>query len=526
MAAERLQKLLARAGVASRRAAEALIEAGRVTVDGEVAHLGQRADLETQRVEVDSRPLAPTSGPVTLLLHKPAGILVTASDEHGRRTVFDLLQRALDEVPPGLTYVGRLDRDSEGLLLLTTDGELAHRLAHPRFDMPRTYEVSVAHLPDPAVLRSLRAGIELEDGRTRPAQVEVRAGESGTVLEITLHEGRKREVRRMFTAVGHPVQRLVRTSFGPLRLGGLERGAVRPLTSDERQAVYASVGLEAQGASSVDEASLGGAPLDAAAIAPVASDDPQTQETPSMPDAPLASDPIARSVAMDGPTASGKSVAGRALAKRLGCGFFDTGLMYRACTLAALNHGIDPADTEAVIALVLALDLDVTWPEPARPLVRLEGADVSGGLRTPEIEANVSLVSRIPEVRDELVRRQREFAAREPVVMVGRDIGTRVLTEARAKLFLEASPEVRARRRLGEELNEGRQTSFEQVLAETRRRDELDATGHRAIRREQAAPDALVIDTDAYGIEEVVTLCVEHYQAMNPLDTEPANEAS
>lgn len=190
--------------------------------------------------------------------------------------------------------------------------------------------------------------------------------------------------------------------------------------------------------------------------------------------------------------------------------------MYRACTLAVLHAGIDPTDEQAVIALVRALDLDVTWPEPTVPRILVAGMDVSTELRTQEIEANVSLVSRIPAVRDELVRRQRAFAGREPLVMVGRDIGTRVLTEARTKIFLEASAEVRARRRLGEELDSGRSTNFERVLTETRRRDELDATGHRAIRREQAAEDAVVIDTDMYGIEEVVALILDIHREHNP----------
>lgn len=209
-------------------------------------------------------------------------------------------------------------------------------------------------------------------------------------------------------------------------------------------------------------------------------------------------------------------MVGRALAERLRYGFFDTGLMYRACTLAVLHAGVRPEDEQAVIALVRSLDLDVTWPEPTVPRIEVAGMDVSSMLRTPEIESNVSLVSRIPEVRDELVQRQREFAGREPLVMVGRDIGTRVLTEARTKVFLEASPEVRARRRLGEELDSGRSTNFERVLTETRRRDELDATGHRAIRREQAAPDAVVIDTDIYGIEDVVALILKAHRERNP----------
>lgn len=224
---------------------------------------------------------------------------------------------------------------------------------------------------------------------------------------------------------------------------------------------------------------------------------------------------MARSVAIDGPTASGKSVVGRAIAEALTIGFFDTGLMYRACTLAVMRSTVDPEDAPAVIDLVRALDLDMRWEDPTLPQVILDGENVTSLLRTPEIEQQVSLISRIPEVRDELVRRQRAIAAREPVVMAGRDIGTRVLVEARTKVFLDASAEVRARRRLGEELDSGRSTTFDQVLNATRRRDELDNTGHRAIKREQAADGALVIDTDALGIDQVVESALAHYRASN-----------
>jgi cytidylate kinase len=224
---------------------------------------------------------------------------------------------------------------------------------------------------------------------------------------------------------------------------------------------------------------------------------------------------LARSIAIDGPTASGKSVVGRAVAELLGMGFVDTGLMYRTCTLAVLERDVDPLDTTAVIALVRDLDMDLRWPELSQPHVYIGGEDVTARLRTPAIERAVSHVSGIPEVRDELVRRQRALAERAPIVMAGRDIGTRVLTEARTKVFLEASTEVRARRRLGEERDAGRQTTFERVLEETRRRDELDDTGKRALRREQAAPDAIVIDTDLLGIDEVVQRCVDVYQTAN-----------
>ena len=208
-------------------------------------------------------------------------------------------------------------------------------------------------------------------------------------------------------------------------------------------------------------------------------------------------------------------MVGRALADRLSLGFFDTGLMYRACTLAVLQAGVDPADAAAVTLLVRSLDLDVRWPDPTTPHIYLDARDVTPRLRDAEIEQAVSLVSRIPEVRDELVRRQRAIATREPVVMAGRDIGTRVLVEARTKVFLDASTEVRARRRLGEEIDSGRDSTFEAVLAATRRRDELDNTGHRAVRRDQAAEGALIVDTDVLGIDEVVARCVDSYHAAN-----------
>ena len=224
---------------------------------------------------------------------------------------------------------------------------------------------------------------------------------------------------------------------------------------------------------------------------------------------------IARSVAIDGPTASGKSAVGRAVARRLGYGFLDTGLMYRACTLAVLQSPVEPEDEEAVAALVRELDLDVQWPDPETPRVVIAGDDVSDRLREPEIEATVSLISRVPAVRNELVRRQRAFAERTPIVMAGRDIGTRVLTEARTKLFLDASLAVRAARRLAEERAAGRGSDLGRVSAETDRRDNLDSTGQRAIRPEQAAPDAVVIVTDDLDVDGVVARAVEAYERAN-----------
>ena len=237
--AERLQKILAAAGFGSRRGVEQVIVAGRVTVDGRVATLGERADAETQRVELDGRPVTRPAETITWMLNKPTGYVVSAADEQHRQTVYDLLRRA----PRGLKYVGRLDIDSEGLLLLTTDGELAHRLTHPRYAVWKTYEADVIGEPNPQALDLLRDGIELEDGVTAPARAELLSGGDRSCVRIALREGKKREVRRMLAAVGHPVTRLIRVEFGSIRLGMLSTGEARPLTGSEARDLGVLVGL-------------------------------------------------------------------------------------------------------------------------------------------------------------------------------------------------------------------------------------------------------------------------------------------
>ena len=237
---ERLQKILARAGFGSRRAAEGLIGAGRVTVDGVTATLGSRADPTAQQIAVDGAPVRVRPAEVTLALHKPAGYVVTAADEQGRATVYDLLPDA----PPNLRYVGRLDQQTDGLLLFTTDGDLAHRLTHPRWGVEKVYEATVAATPTADALDGLRRGVKLADGLTAPARVELlRSGPPRSVVRITIHEGRNRQVRRMLEAVGYPAARLVRVAFGPITLAGLARGAARELTDDELRMLRRAVGL-------------------------------------------------------------------------------------------------------------------------------------------------------------------------------------------------------------------------------------------------------------------------------------------
>lgn len=237
---ERLQKYLAHAGVASRRKCEELIAAGRVRVNGEtVTVLGTQVDPQRDRVEVDGRLITLPRRHTYLLLNKPRGYLTTAQDPHGRRTVMDLIPSGTRVYP-----VGRLDLDSEGLLLLTDDGELAQRLTHPSHEHDREYHVWVDGRPEQGSLQQLRQGIELEDGRTWPAKVTVlRRERGGTWLRFVIHEGRKRQLRRMCEAVGHPVRRLIRVAMGPLALGDLAEGQHRSLTRQEQQALRRAVGL-------------------------------------------------------------------------------------------------------------------------------------------------------------------------------------------------------------------------------------------------------------------------------------------
>jgi len=232
--AERLQKLLAAAGVASRRASEDLIRAGRVRVNGHVIReLGTRADPAHDKVQVDGRRIRFGGRRRHYVLHKPRGIVSTTSDPHADRTVLDLVPTH-DRLFP----VGRLDAASEGLLLLTNDGELAQRLLHPSFRVPRTYRVSVDGRVRAATLRKIQNGVELDGGTTAPCEVTLREqGDERSVLEVTLIEGRKRQIRDMMRALGHPVRRLLRVRFGPLRLGRLKAGDWRPLTTAETAAL-------------------------------------------------------------------------------------------------------------------------------------------------------------------------------------------------------------------------------------------------------------------------------------------------
>lgn len=238
---ERLQKFMAEAGVASRRACEELIRQGRVTVNGETASLGRSVEPKQDRVELDGKPIQKEQRRTVILLYKPRGVVSTSSDPEGRRTVQDYFR----EIPERLYNVGRLDLNSEGLLLMTNDGALANRLTHPRYGVEKTYYAVCDGRLTASEAAKLTNGIELEDGVTAPARVDaVRTTQRGdTSFLITIHEGRNRQIRRMLEAVGHRTLRLKRERFGPLSLGTLAPGEWRKLSDEEIKKLENALGL-------------------------------------------------------------------------------------------------------------------------------------------------------------------------------------------------------------------------------------------------------------------------------------------
>lgn len=239
---ERLQKYLARCGVASRRHAEALIVGGRVTVNGEIRReMGVIVDAERDFVTLDGQPVKPESRHLYIAMNKPTGYITTVSDTHGRRTVMDLLPAAAERLYP----VGRLDFDTEGLLLLTNDGDLAFAMTHPRHELTKEYHALVQGVPSETALNSLRQGIMLDGRPTARAGVEIMGEANGNAtLRIEIHEGRNRQVRRMCEVVGHRVLRLNRVRIGPLLLGDLPSGQCRPLTRCELASLREALGME------------------------------------------------------------------------------------------------------------------------------------------------------------------------------------------------------------------------------------------------------------------------------------------
>lgn len=231
----RLQKVLAAAGLASRRACEIMISEGRVEVNGRVVtEQGLRVDPERDTIRVDGSRIPPPRRHLYLVLNKPRGVVSTMDDPEGRRNLNDLLEGKRPGKQNRLFHVGRLDTETDGLIILTNDGDFAHKLAHPSFEVPKTYLAEVAGQMHPATVKRLREGIVLDDGPVRPSSVKlVSTAEDRSLVKLTLHEGRNHIVRRTMEAVGHPVRKLSRTGIGPVRLGTLKSGDLRDLTRDE-----------------------------------------------------------------------------------------------------------------------------------------------------------------------------------------------------------------------------------------------------------------------------------------------------
>ena len=240
MSEERLQKLISKAGLMSRREAEKFITAGKVSVDGKIVQeLGAKADPEKNKIRVDGKILKFDTEKIYLLLNKPRGYVSTVKDERGRKTVLDLVEKISERVYP----VGRLDLDSEGLILLTNDGELMNLLLHPKFKIPKTYRVKIRGELTEEKLNKLRAGVELDDGMTAPAEIFLsEVGKDFFALEVTIHEGRNRQIRRMFAMIGCEVLRLKRIKFAGLTLEGVKVGKFRRLKKSEVKELYKSAG--------------------------------------------------------------------------------------------------------------------------------------------------------------------------------------------------------------------------------------------------------------------------------------------
>ena len=454
------QRFLALAGVGSRRQCDRLIAEGRVTVGGQALKHG--VDIQPgDEVRVDGAVIHSLEPLMYLALCKPAGC-ISDRGVPGEKSALDLV-----DLPQRLYAAGRLDKDASGLLLLTNDGELALRLTHPRFEHEKEYLVRVTGQPAGDVLQRWREGVRLQGESTAPAQVSLERREDGdTWLRVTMREGRKRQIKRVAKLLGHPVRQIIRVRIGPVALGRLQPGQWRPLSEQER----ASLGITPRGT------------------------DQTRRQPPSI-------------IAIDGPAASGKSTLGAALAGRLDYLYFDTGVMYRAVTLAALRQGIDLRDETALAELAGRVRIEVTPPHVAdgrQYTVWLDGADVTWDIRAPEVDAGVSLPSACPGVRAEMVEQQRRIGAKGRVVMVGRDIGTVVMPEAGFKLFLSASVEERARRRAEELRRRGEPADDQQVLDALRRRDELDASrSHSPLR---PAEDAVIVDSTGRSPEEVMEI--------------------
>ena len=494
MPPERISKVLAAAGVASRRGADELVTAGRVRVDGRPAVLGERVDPETQQIEVDriARSARRRRRPIYLALHKPPGVTSTVRDRHAATTVVDL-------VPPELVRgarlypVGRLDQDSEGLILLTNDGDWAEHVLHPRYGVEREYAVALARTLNRDQAEALEGGVELAEG------VATLGGAAGPDADRGPAPGRP--ARAAARPAGWSGSGARSTRAGSASCGGCSRGrrpgaAARPGPDRDAAPRHAGGGRR-PGA----DHGRGAAPRPSARRPLIAA----TLPTAILSGMPSRSGQSTRRivVALDGPASSGKSSVGAAAAEQLQLRFVDTGLFYRALTALALLEGVDLDDPAVLVPLVDRVSLgDDGSGRFTRVL--LDGSDATEEARSALVDGSVSTVARVPEVRAALLERQRELAADGGIVMAGRDVGTVVLPDADLKLFLDASVEERARRRIDERGLDPDGAEAEEVREQLRARDAID-TG-REVAPLRAADDAVHVLTDGNAFDETVEI--------------------
>ena len=486
----RVHKALADAGFASRRAAEQLVIAGRVAVNGVTATVGLQVDPTADEITVDGKLVSGAGqSRVYLLLAKPVGVTSTVSDRHAEQTVIDLVPAALRQGAARLYPVGRLDRDSAGLLLLTNDGAWAQRMLHPRHGVEREYAVGLLQPLNAQQRDLLSRGIALDEGTARLIALrDATSAETrrlGTLIgdgarglawyQVTLGQGMKRQIRRMFGAVGAPVHRLVRVRIGTLRMGDMALGDTRRLSATERGQLEQLVGRPA------------------AAAQPGAT----TRERGLV-------------ISVDGPGGSGKSTVGMRAAEVVGYRFCDTGVLYRGLTWLAMTRGVDVGDAEALVGLIPHMKLE---HDERQRYVRLvaDKREVTAELHTAEVDREVSSVSQHAEVRAALLPVQRGLAHGGRLIMAGRDIGTVVLPDADLKLYLEVSVAERARRRAAERGLADDPRARAQIEAELRERDEIDST--RATSPLRIPDGATILDTSGNTLEESVARVVELIRA-------------
>ncbi len=475
----RVHKALADAGVASRRKAEELVKSGRVTVNGAPASVGQTVDPARDVLAVDGRDIGQSQRRVYLVMAKPAGVTSTVKDRHARHTVLDLVPAEYRHGAARLYPVGRLDRESEGLLLLTNDGDWAQRMLHPSHGVEREYAVAVERPLTAGERSQLELGIRVEEGVARlvglrpQTSVETRrfggrSGEQPLVwYRVTLRQGIKRQVRRMFSALGLSVRRLIRVRFGTVMLGDMKAADVRPLTTVERR----DLERLAQ-----DEPELDGGLI----------------------------------VSVDGPGGSGKSTVGARAAEQLGYRFCDTGVLYRGLAWLAMRHGVAATDEDGLAQLVPRMELA---PDEKGRYVRLsaDGVEITDQLHTAQVDREVSGVSQHASVRAALLPVQRALAAPRRMIMAGRDIGTVVLPDADLKLYLDVSVAERARRRATERGVNDDDRALAQIADELRLRDETDSS--RAASPLRVPEGATIVRSDGWTLDQTVAAVVDIIRA-------------